>query len=62
MKIKEISIFFVVCYVACVITKILMHHFTFTVDYLISSLFIAIGATLGWFLCTYLMEKKDKKK
>ena len=61
MKFKEITIFFVVCYVACVITKIIMHHFTFAQSYLLDSLFIAVGATTGWGLCTYLSEKKKKK-
>lgn len=52
--------FLIICYIACVITKIMMHKFTFDIDYLIDSLFISFGATLGWFLSTYFLEKKKK--
>ena len=58
---KRSCIFFIVCYIACLITKMAMNKFTFNTNYLMDSLFIAIGATLGWTLSTYLMERKNKK-
>ena len=54
---KELSVFFIICYISCLITKIIINRLTFNVDYLLDSLFIAVGATIGWEIA-----KKKKKK
>ena len=61
MKFKEISIFFIVCYIVCVITKTIMNKFAFNSDFLLDSLFIALGSTIGWFLFQFIESKRRKK-
>lgn len=62
MKIfKELSVFFVICYISCLLTKIALNKLTFNTDYLLDSLFIACGATLGWGIATYIQNKKKQK-
>ena len=56
---KEICQFVVVCYVSCLLTKIIINGFTFNVDYLIDSLFITFDAAAGWFTCRYFLNKKN---
>lgn len=58
MKIKEVFGFVIVCYISCLITKIAINGLKFNVDYLLDSLFITIGATIGWFTYSYFHDKK----
>jgi hypothetical protein len=58
---KKICQFVIICYIACVLTKIIMNKFTFNTDYLFESLFITFGITLGWFAYDYFQSKKNKK-
>lgn len=59
---KEICEFAIICYISCVVTKVAMNRLTFNTDYLIDSLFITFGATLGWSLCSYFRIKKESNK
>ena len=59
---KEICEFAIICYISCVITKIAMNRLVFNSDYLIDSLFITLGATLGWSACMFFQQKKNKNR
>lgn len=61
MKLKDILEFFIVCYIACLLTKIAMNRLTFDIKFLIDSLVITFGATIGWFTCTYFQNKRKNK-
>lgn len=58
---KEISQFVIICYISCVITKIAMNKLTFNYEYLLDSLVITLGATIGWFTFDYFHKKKGSK-
>lgn len=57
-RFKELCEFFIICYISCLLTKIVMNRLTFNYDYLLDSLFIAFGATLGWGIAIYFQNKK----
>lgn len=60
-KFKEITTFAIICYISCLLTKIVINRLTFDTYYLIDSLAITLGATIGWFSHDYFQYRKKKK-
>ncbi len=56
-KVKEIALFFLVCYISCFITNFVIDKFVFNTSLLIDSLFIAFGCTIGWIIVLAIKEK-----
>lgn len=57
---KDILNFFIICYIVCLLTKIIINKFVFYNTYLLDSLIISCGTTLGYSIGSYLRIKKEK--
>lgn len=60
-KLKEILLFFILCFIACLAVKMGFNHFLFKKDLLIDSLCLSLGATTGYFLFDFFKNRKNKK-
>lgn len=49
-------------YLSSLIVKIIMNRFTFNAEYLVDSIFNAVGVTLGWYGYDYIHNKRLEKK
>lgn len=59
-RFKEIIVFFIICFIASLITKIALNHLTFSSEYLLDSLFVSLGGTIGWTIATIIINRKKK--